>query len=267
MSEAGSYIIRGGRPGRERLRVLAGVLAPTTRALLERLPVRPGDRCWDVGCGGGDVTVMIADMVGPAGRVLGTDIDPAKVALARAEATAYPQVEYRVGNIMGGAPDGTFDIAHARFLLSHLTDPGAAVAAIGRALRPGGILAVEDVDFSALVCCPDLPAFRAYHDLYIRTGRYRGADPLIGPRLPLLLHEAGCTDIHIQINQLAEPDPTIKSIHVLTLENIADAALQAGLTSPAELDAMLTDLHAAVDDSSMVLAAPRMVQTWGRKPR
>ncbi|WP_107656879.1 methyltransferase domain-containing protein [Nocardia suismassiliense] len=267
MDEAGSYIIRGGIQGRERVRGLAGVLAPRTRAMLEQLPVRPGDRCWDVGSGGGDVTLMIADMVGRTGRVLGTDLDPAKVALAEAEAAAYPQVEYRVADITAELPAETFDIAHARFLLSHLTDPAAAVAAIARTLRPGGTLAVADVDFSAPLCCPDSPAFRAYHDLYIRTGRHRGADPLIGPRLPALLHNAGLTDIHIQVNQPAEPDPATKLVHVLTLENIADAALPADLTSTAELDAILTDLRAAVDDSSIVLAAPRMVQTWGRTPR
>ncbi|MFI6996515.1 methyltransferase [Nocardia sp. NPDC050175] len=267
VGSAGSYIIRGGVEGRERLRVMAGVLAPMARTLLERLPVRPGERCWDVGSGGGDVTRMIAEMVGPTGRVLGTDIDPAKVALARAESVAYPQVEYRVLDIQGQEPGETFDIAHVRFLLSHLTEPGVAVAAIGRAVRPGGVLAVADVDFGVPVCCPDLPAYRAFCELYVRTGRHHGADPLIGPRLPLLLHAAGFTDIRIQIDQPAEPDPAIKLVHVLTLESIADAALDAGLVSAAEMAAMLADLRAAVDDSSMVLAAPRIVQAWARKPR
>ena len=49
------YIIHGGTPGRERLRVLAAAVRPTTLALLDRAGIPRRARCLDVGCGGGDV--------------------------------------------------------------------------------------------------------------------------------------------------------------------------------------------------------------------
>src|SRR4030095_6335238 len=83
-----SYIIRGGQAGRERLRLLARVMRPTTAALFARAGVREGMRCLDVGCGGGDVSFDLARLVGPLGRVVGIDLDAVKITAARAEATA-----------------------------------------------------------------------------------------------------------------------------------------------------------------------------------
>ena len=83
-----SYIIRGGVSGRERLRILARVMRPSTLALLARVGVRPGMHCLDVGCGGGDVTADLARLVGGEGRVVGFDLDEVKLEIARAEASA-----------------------------------------------------------------------------------------------------------------------------------------------------------------------------------
>jgi len=79
------YLIRGGIEGRERLRVLARVMRPTTLPLLERAGVRAGMRCLDVGCGGGDVTFDLASLVGITGSAVGVDLDATKIELARGD--------------------------------------------------------------------------------------------------------------------------------------------------------------------------------------
>src|SRR5262245_4411509 len=123
----GDYIIRGGVPGRERLRLLSRVLRPTTLALFERVGVRPGMACLDVGCGGGDVTFDLARAVGPEGRVVGIDLDGAKLDLARQEAgeQGLGNVEFRRADVTADDLDGSFDVVYARFLLTHLRDPAA----------------------------------------------------------------------------------------------------------------------------------------------
>src|SRR5262245_46537000 len=80
------YVIRGGAAGRERLRLLARVMEPTTASLLRRVGVQAGWQCLDVGCGGGDVTFLLTGLVGPVGTVTGTDIDAAKLEIASREA-------------------------------------------------------------------------------------------------------------------------------------------------------------------------------------
>ena len=61
------YVIRGGSDGRERLRILARVVRPTTLSLLDRVGLEPGASCLDLGCGGGDVSFDLARLVGPTG--------------------------------------------------------------------------------------------------------------------------------------------------------------------------------------------------------
>src|SRR5262245_57124330 len=139
------YVIRGGLEGRERLRVLARLMWPTTESLLSEVGVAPSASCLDVGCGGGDVSVALARMA-PEGLVLGIDLDATKVQLAEAEATedVVRNVSFlQVDVLEDPLPDewrDTFDLVYARFLLTHLPDPAAALARLVPLLRPGAAM-------------------------------------------------------------------------------------------------------------------------------
>ena len=124
MSDPSSYVIRGGIPGRERLRVLSRIVHESTARLLDRVGFSSGMTCLDAGCGGGDVTLELARRVGPDGKVLGIDMDATKIEIARAEAAALgvTNVDYRVGRV-DEPMDASFDAIYARFLLTHLPDP------------------------------------------------------------------------------------------------------------------------------------------------
>ena len=189
MAGTGNYLIRGGIPGRERLRIVSRVMRPSTMALLQRAGLQPGMTAWDVGCGGGDVAFDMARMVAPDGNVIGTDIDEAKLALARTEAIGQnlQNVEFRFGNVLSDTPDCLFDFVHARFLLTHLSNPAEALTKLWRALKPGGTLTIEDIDFTGYFCHPPHAAFLRYVELYTRTAEKRSGDANIGPRLPSLL--------------------------------------------------------------------------------
>ena len=69
------YVLRGGRWGYERLQLLARVRRADTAELLRRAGLRPGLRCLDLGCGGGEVTFELARLAGPSGSVVGIDLD------------------------------------------------------------------------------------------------------------------------------------------------------------------------------------------------
>jgi SAM-dependent methyltransferase len=262
------YVIRGGREGRERLRILAGVMRPTTLALFERAGIGPGMRCLDVGCAGGDVTFDLAERVGPAGGVVGVDLDATKLEIGRAEARGrgLGHVEFRIADAQGGHGVAEFDVVYARFLLTHLADPAGALASMRRALRPGGTLVVEDIDFRGHFCEPDAPAFRRYVALYTEAVARRGADANIGPRLPALLRSAGLDGVTMHVVQPAGIDGDVKLIAAITAENIVDAVLAEGLADRADLDRMIRDLHDLAHDGRTVMSVPRVVQCWGRTP-
>jgi 2-polyprenyl-3-methyl-5-hydroxy-6-metoxy-1,4-benzoquinol methylase len=273
MSVQERYIIRGGLEGRERLRVLARAMHPTTAALLDRIGIVPGTSCLDVGCGGGDVTRELARRAAPGGRAVGIDVDRTKLEIARQEAAGngVHELEYREGDILTTdlAPD--YDAIYVRFLLTHLADPAAAVARISAGLRPGGVLIVEDIDFTAAFSHPANAAYDRYAELYTQAAWARGVDPNIGPRLPQLLAGAGCRPVHMTVVQPAGMAPDghegdVKLVTPLTLENIADAAIAEGLTTRDEIDSLLDELYRLAADTTTVLALPRIVQTWGYRP-
>src|ERR1035438_10040455 len=80
-----NYVIRGGKEGYDRLKILSTILETSTSKLFRRLGVAPGMRCLDVGCGSGDVTMLLAGCVKETGKVEGWDIDEYCLDAARAE--------------------------------------------------------------------------------------------------------------------------------------------------------------------------------------
>jgi SAM-dependent methyltransferase len=269
MSVEDRYIIRGGLKGRERLRVLARAMYPTTGALLDRVGLVPGMSCLDVGCGGGDVTRELARRAAPGGRAVGIDRDGTKLAIAREEANrdAEVAVEYREGDVLTTELTPDYDVIYVRFLLTHVADPEAAAARIAAGLRPGGVLIVEDIDFTGSFCHPPTAAYDRYTELYTRAAWARGVDPNIGPRLPQLLVAAGCKRVRVNVVQPAGMTPDghegdVKLVSPLTLENIADSAISAGLATGEEIDALVDELYRLASDSTTVLSIPRIVQAW-----
>lgn len=262
------YAISGGVAGRERLRVLAGTLHQSTGALFDRLGLGAGLRALDVGCGGGDVTCELARRAGPGGSAIGIDIDETKLALARQEAAAQgvTNVTFHPLDISRQRPEGAFDVVYVRFVLTHLADPADALATCLGVLRPGGLLVVEDIDIAGLFAWPETPAFRRYLTLYASVVRRRGGDPNIGPRLPIMLADAGCEQIGLQIVQPAGAHGDVKLINPLTLEQITDAVLHDALASREELDALVEELYRFAADPRTVTGLARVFQVWGRRP-
>ena len=260
------YVIRGGVQGRERLKLLSEVMGATTRALLAEAGVPAGANCIDIGCGGGDVTLELARMAGPAGQALGVDLDEAKLAIAREEAAArgVSNVAFEAHDLTTWEPDRPFDVVYARFLLTHLSDPGAVVRTMRRHLRPGGVVIVEDIDFRGHFAEPGCPALDRFVALYSSSVGRRGADPNIGPRLPALLRDAGFGDVRLKLHHPVATTGGIKLLTCVTLESIADAVLRDGLITEGELQSVIDELYAFARDPHTVLGGPRVFQSWGR---
>jgi len=267
-AQSQSYIIRGGLAGRERLRILSRVMRPTSLALLERAGLRAGMQVLEIGSGGGDLAFDIARVVGPGGRVLGTDIDQTKLDLAASEARELnlANVDFELANISESAPRRTFDLVHTRFVLTHLGDPGLALKHIRSALNPGGIVVLEDIDFRGYFCHPDCAALWRYVDLYTETTRRRGVDANIGPRLPSLLAEAGFEKIRMNVVQPAGIEGEVKLISPLTMENIAEAVIAEGLAGAEEIAGIVAELYAYARTPGTLGCMPRIFEAWAAQP-
>ena len=263
-----NYVIRGGLAGRERLRVLARIQAAPTIRLLTRVRIERGARCLDAGCGGGDVSLELARIAGPGGEVVGIDRDEIKLELAREEAAAagLDNVSYRAGDVTELDAEGEFDLVYSRFLLAHLADPAAAMERLVAAARPGGLVVMEDIDFSGAFCHPESRAYRRFFELFPAAIRAHGGNPTFGPELPGVMARAGVRDIDVRVTQATGRDPDVKLMPALTFENAIDSVAGAGLARREAVEAMVDELYAFAADPESLLALPRVVQAWGRAP-
>ncbi|HXG66143.1 MAG TPA: methyltransferase domain-containing protein [Blastocatellia bacterium] len=268
MGDLQHYVIRGGIAGRERLRILSRVMRASTTSLFDRLGVAGEMLCLDAGCGGGDVTLELARRVAPNGKAVGADIDGAKVEMARREAAelGIGNVEFRILDIRESQLAAEFDVVYARFLLTHLPDPAGAVNAFYRCLRPGGLVIIEDIDFSGYFVFPESRAFRRYLELYCEAVQRRGGNPNIGPRLPLLLKDGGFARVDLNVVQPMSLEGEVKLMNPLTMENIADALMRDELASREEIANLVHELYEYAADPTTLAGTPRVVQTWGWRP-
>ena len=259
------YTIDGGEPGKRRLDVLQRVHGPQTAALLDRVGLRKAGRCVDVGCGSGHVTIELGRRVGPCGTAVGIDADADLLELARNDASAAKaiNVEFRCSDASALEPS-SYDATYARCLLSHVGDPAGVVRAMADALRPGGVVVLEDVDFQGCFSFPDTEPYRRYVEVYRETVRRRGGNADLGPTLPALLRAVGLDRVEVSTYQASALEGDAKLIAPLTLERITQAAVDEKVASDDELRLLALELYDFCADPSTFVAGPRIVQAWGR---
>lgn len=123
-------------------KVFVGALDEITEELFERFPPPEGGRCLDIGCGFGETTQRLAELVGPGGFVLGTDSSPHFIEDARREAAqaGVENVEFEVSDAQTADWEESYDYAFSRMGTQFFAMPVQAMRAIRHALVPGGVL-------------------------------------------------------------------------------------------------------------------------------
>ena len=124
-------------------KVFVGALEEVTENVFDSAPPPEGGRCIDIGCGFGETTQRLAEIVGTGGFVLGIDSSPRFVEDARREAAeaGVGNVEFEVADAQTAMWDPTFDYAFSRMGTQFFAAPVPAMRAIRGALKPGGTLA------------------------------------------------------------------------------------------------------------------------------
>ena len=265
---AGEYTIAGGLADAQRLARGAHLMGEATEAFLSGLGLASGWACLDVGCGDGQVTVAMARVAGPTGRVVGIDIDDEALELARQAAKrAGVSAEFVHGDAAGPLFTETFDLAYARLLLSHIVDPVAAARAMRAEVRPGGAVAVEDLFTGTLRSDPPAPALDRLQEVYCATVRFHGGDPTIGPRLRALLTASGLEDVREETvaNRMETVDD--KLFLALLVRNMRASILEAGAATDDEIDELEAGVEQAARDPATVFYQTRIHQVSGRRPR
>jgi SAM-dependent methyltransferase len=168
----------------------ASLFAPISIQALQRADIRKGMRCLDVGCGSGSMTKVMAELVGDKGQVVGADVDDKYLDYCRST-TGNKNVDFVNDDISDTklATGPPYDIVFSRFLFVHLRDKAAAVKAMSKMLKKGGVLVIQELDHApgSWLCYPTDTNVEHLRRAFVALLRKSGNDPLAGRKLYSLM--------------------------------------------------------------------------------
>jgi SAM-dependent methyltransferase len=261
---AGNYPLEQRSGEIERLLVQSQAMASDTLTMLERLGPMLGWECLDIGCGPGGITDLLGARVGPTGRVVGLDMNPAFLEYARRNAPA--NVEFCHGDAYTtNLPGGSFDLVHMRFVASTAGNPERLLQEATRLARPGGIVALQEPDGSTLNVYPPHPAWDRLKSALLMTFRGVGADLELARKLYFVVQQSGLRDVQYRTALLG-----VRSIDPMadylpsTIESLRGAVVRLGLLSESDLNAALADCRAHLTQAGTSFTLYTVAQVWGR---
>jgi len=257
---------------REEKRLIAQsrLFDPLTEQLFRTAGVAPGMRVLDLGCGVGDTTMLASRMVGRHGSVLGIDISPEPLEVARRRARAARLDNVRFVEAEAGSPvlDGEqFDAVVGRLVLMYIADPAAVVRAAAGMVRPGGILCFHEVDATFDPCFPPLPLWTRARRRFLATAQAAGVDTRVGLRLPSILSAAGVQQPECTLQAVVRGGPLAPVFAWADVyASIAPLTERFGIASIEEIEptSLADRLLKEVTSNNGVVISPLLIGAWGR---
>jgi SAM-dependent methyltransferase len=249
---------------RARLTALEAIYDPITVPHLTALGVGPGWRCLEVGGGAGSIARWLA---AAGASVRATDVDVRFLEDARAARVEALRHDVRTDPI----EEGAFDLVHARALLEHLAERDQVIPRLVSALRPGGVLLVEDLTFGGATATafeasavpPELgPLVTTVQNAVAAGYRAIGADPQFGVRLPGCLVAAGLAEVEASVCiPLVRGGTRAAEFYLLGMEQVGPRLITAGLCSAEDLDRTAAHFR----DPEARWPSLALVSAWGRR--
>ena len=253
----------------QRLRDQAMMWQRATEEVLDRIGLAPGMSCLDVGSGPGAVMRLMADRVGPQGRVTGIEIDGALGAQALADLRAQGGTSFEIiaANMLelDQVPGAPFDLTFCRLFLMHMQEPVAALEKMLYWTKSGGTVVAQEFDFGAIAVEPLCPAMAEFNRVFEGVFRGHGRNLRAGRQLPAQFEAAG----------LGLPDGTNAEAKFLPLKDLAQmligvyqglfaAAAELGIADATRAAAFKTDMEEAGSDGRYYCLTPILIAAWKR---
>jgi trans-aconitate methyltransferase len=255
----------------ERLRAQARVWESATGRLLDQVGLALGASCLDAGSGPGETMRMMAQRVGPAGEVVGIDVDDSlgAIALAALHGAGHRHCRFHRHDVTVAAPipGAPFDVVYARLLLFHLPERVAVLARLWEAVAPGGHLVVQEYDMRTVGVLPELTSVDEARRVMIAAFTEARCDVHAGARLPELFAQAGIgrpdgTDVAGRLEPLASGGAMLER----TLRSVLPTALAHGLTTENDAIRVLAAIECdTIRFADRPLLWPLMIGAWKRK--
>lgn len=226
---------------------------------LTALALRPGEAVADIGCGNGLLTELLAQAVGPDGKVIALDHQAEMLEAAAETCAGRSQIEWQQGSATDLLiADASLDALACTQVLLYVADVEGALAEMRRVLKPGGRLAVLETDWRGTV-------FNATRDDLTRrilaTWDAAVPSPNLPPRLGALLKDQGFAAIKVEAIPILNTAFAADNFSSNFMVDLADMARDKGTISADEATEYRADIEALAAKGAYFFCANRFLFT------
>jgi ubiquinone/menaquinone biosynthesis C-methylase UbiE len=275
---ARDYVFDRTRADEERrLQRQSAIMNPFTDRLFREGGLAEGMRVLELGSGAGDVTMLAARIVGPAGAVVGIEGSEVAIETARRRAVAaglahvtFLQGDLRQVDEVLGRRRPPFDAVVGRFVLQFMPDPSAVLRAAAAAVKPGGLVCFQECDDHYTYAYPGTPLWDQVRTWLLAALDHAGVESRMGLRMYRTFREAGLPDPTLRMEAAiggGEEAPVFLWADVL--RSVIPTLERAGIATEAEIDPDTLEerLKAELAATDGVMISIVVVGAWSRTAR
>jgi len=269
---ADSYALGYSEAEFRRLKFQGEYLRDFTADALRHAGIAPGMRVLDIGCGVGDVSLLVAEMVSSSGTVLGVDRSGQAVAVARQRAAAagMDHVRFAASELEAFSTDQQFDALIGRLILAYLPDPAATLRRLSGLVRPGGTVVFQEIVLPLARSVPDGPLFRQCGKWLMETFERAGFEIDMGSKLFATFLAAGLPAPQMTVAGHVEggAQSPVYAYLADTLRSLLPMAERAGVATAAEIaiETLAERLRNEAVENNACIMPPPLVGAWTRLP-
>jgi ubiquinone/menaquinone biosynthesis C-methylase UbiE len=240
-----------------------------TDALLERVGVKAGWRCLDVGSGIGVVTLPLAERVGLKGEVTAIEATPLYAATLREELARknISNVSVFEGDLRRYKVEPKrYDLIFSRWVFSFLPDPERCLKHLIPGLKPGGVLAIEDYHHLGCAYYPNRPSFDAVIEGARRWYSKTGGNPRVAGDLPALYYKLGLKNVEVVPHlRVGRPESPLWRWGELFFLGHLPTMIQERVITVAQARQFKKDLQAVKKVRGALFVVPAIFDVIGRR--
>lgn len=254
----------------DRLAHQARLLERATERALRDAGIQSGQRVLDIGCGPGDVAMLLAAIVGEKGAVTGVERNAEAIARARERVrdAHLSNVEFIQGDVADFSVDEPFDAAVGRYILMFVADAAAVLSHVGECVHPGSPIVFMETSWNVFFALsPEVPLWRACQSLLHRILVRSGGDPEMGLHLCGLFQSAGLPAPQMNVTAVMATSDAARWMSDTLRSNLPQAqTLGISFAPLGDFETIYERLDAELRDAGVPAPIVPLVAAWSKKP-
>jgi ubiquinone/menaquinone biosynthesis C-methylase UbiE len=262
------YLLGDGDKEIDRLRFQHTVWGPVTAKFLDRIGVAEGWRALDVGSGPGFVSMDIRKRIGDSGHL--TALEPSESFRTwfakRIAEQNWTNVQIVPGNSFEAElPEAFFDLIFVRWVIGFVPDHREFLLPLVKALKPGGIIAIQDYIHEGCALFPHGGAWDKFPQMMREWWRSGGGDPYVAAKLPKVMRDLGLTIIDFTPTTLTGgPDSAVMEWMERYLYSQLSVMVERGIATRTEAEAVMSDWMSHRSNPDTIFFSPFVVDLAAR---